>query len=410
MPRGTVLFTALWTSTVLGAAAMVGLMASLVITVGEGPAILLPLGIIAADTVLLSSMGLLIQRQRPGNRIAWVMGAGGALIVLVFLGFVVGASRYVFEGSDDLLGGVAALVAAVTLGPALFTPLAILPILFPDGRLPGPRWRLPVALAVALVLVPSVIWLLKPGPVNEGLPDNPLGLDASLTASLLGLSGVLPLGILIGGMLGIAAVITRSRRSTGVEREQMKWLLASVAVVALIVPLSFVEDAFLGRGDGFTVIDAAAMASLALLPVSVAIAILRYRLFEIDRIISRTLGWAVVTGALLVVFGGLVLGLQAVLVDVTQAQTLAVAASTLAAYGLFQPLRRGVQRAVDRRFDRSHYDAEQAAGAFADRLRDQVDLGDLERDLLAVTAETVRPTEVRVWLRDVTMPDLRPDP
>ena len=398
MRRGTIAFTVLWAATVVGAIAMVILMTGFLATVGEGPAILVPLGIIAADTVLLSSMGLLIERQRPGNRIAWVLGAGGALIVLVFLGFVVGATRYVQVGSDDLLGGLAALLAAVLLGPALFVPLALLPILFPDGRLPGRRWRLPVGLAIALILAPSVVGLIRPGPVNPELPDNPLGIDVPAVEALGGLGALLPLGILVGAVIGVAALTTRMRRSRGVEREQVKWLLGSIAVVAIAVPLSFV-DTFLGEADGFTIIDAAAMASVALIPVSVAIAILRYRLYEIDRIISRTLGWAIVTGSLLLVFGILVVGLQRLLSEVFEGTTLAVATSTLVTFALFQPVRRRVQGAVDRRFDRARYDGERAAAAFSERLRDQVDLADLRRDLLAVTSATLRPTHADVWVR-----------
>lgn len=406
MRRGTVAFQVLWIATAIGAVAMVLLMVNVLARIGEGPGILIPLGVIAADTVLLSSMGLLIERQRPGNRIAWVMGVGGALIVLVFLGFVVGASRFFLAGPEDVPGGFAGLVASVTLGPALFLPLAVLPILFPDGRLPGPRWRIPFALVVALVLVPSIAWLVKPGPVAGGLPDNPIGLDVPAAVALGGLGALLPLGVLGGAALAIAALATRFRRSDGIEREQLKWLLGSVAVVAVIVPVSFV-DTFLDEGDaGFTVIDAAAMASLALIPISVAIAILRYRLFDIDRIISRTVGWAVVTGALLLVFGALVLGLQAILVDVIQGPTLAVAISTLVAFALFQPIRRRVQTAVDRRFDRARYDGELAAAAFAERLRDQVDLADLRRDLLTVTRETVRPAQADVWVRTVTVGDM----
>jgi hypothetical protein len=409
MPRGTVLFGVLWAATTLGALVMVVLMTGFLVSIGAGLDIVILLGIIAADTVLLSTMGLLIERQRPGNRIAWVLGAGGALIVLVFNGFVVGATRYGLVGSDDLIGGVAAMVASTTLGPAMFVTFGLLPIIFPDGRLPGPRWRWPVAVVILLVLVPSVVGLVQPGPVAEGLPDNPIGLDAPAVVALRDLGGLLPLGLLAGAVLGVAAVATRFRRSAGVEREQMKWLLGSVAIIAVVVPLSF-ADAFLDESGGFTIIDAMAMASLALLPLSVGIAVLRYRLFEIDRIISRTLGWAAVTGAVAVVFVTLVLGLQAVFADVIQGQTLAVATSTLIAFALFQPIRRRVQATVDRRFDRDRYDGGRAAAAFAERVREQVDLGDLERDLLAVTAETLRPAGVVVWLRSVTANDATPIP
>ena len=135
------------------------------------------------------------------------------------------------------------------------------------------------------------------------------------------------------------------------------------------------------------------------MPAAIAIAVLRYRLYEIDRIISRTLSWATVTGVLLVVFAGLVVGLQALLSGVTQGQTLAVAASTLAAFALFQPVRRSVQRAVDRRFDRARYDSERTAAAFAERLRTEVDLEAVAVDLTGSVERALRPRTLGIWLK-----------
>lgn len=129
------------------------------------------------------------------------------------------------------------------------------------------------------------------------------------------------------------------------------------------------------------------------------VAILRYRLYEIDRLISRTIGWAIVTGLLVAVFAGAVVGLQALLAGFTQGQTLAVAASTLVAFALFQPVRRQVQRAVDRRFDRARYDAERTAGAFADRLRDETDIETVTADLTATTRAALAPAGLGIWIR-----------
>ena len=135
-------------------------------------------------------------------------------------------------------------------------------------------------------------------------------------------------------------------------------------------------------------------------PLAIGIAVVRYRLYEIDRIISRTIGWALVTGLLVAVFIGGVLALQALLADFTQGQTLAVAASTLVAFALFQPVRRRVQRAVDRRFDRARYDGERTAAAFAERLRDEVDLVTLAAELQGTVGAAVRPTISSLWLRE----------
>jgi hypothetical protein len=140
-------------------------------------------------------------------------------------------------------------------------------------------------------------------------------------------------------------------------------------------------------------------AGILAMPIAIGIAVTRYRLYEIDRLISRTIGWALVTGVLVAVFAGTVLGLQAVLARVTQGETLAVAASTLIAFALFQPVRRRVQRVVDRRFDRARYDGDRTAAAFAERLREQVDLAGLESDIAGVVDNALRPTSVGVWIR-----------
>src|SRR4051794_39798763 len=153
-------------------------------------------------------------------------------------------------------------------------------------------------------------------------------------------------------------------------------------------------------GDSFAAVVAisAGFVALIALPIAIGIAILRYRLYEIDRIVSRTIGWAIVSGVLAAVFVALVVTLQAVLAPVTRESTLAVAASTLVAFGLFQPLRRRVQRSVDRRFDRGRYDGQRMAGAFAERLRSEGDLATIRTSLAAAADDAVRPTSAAVWL------------
>jgi len=164
---------------------------------------------------------------------------------------------------------------------------------------------------------------------------------------------------------------------------------AGAAVENFLTSQSSLTESMLGFG-------------LAAIPISVAIAVLRYRLYEIDRIVSRTIGWALVTGILVVTFGILVVGLQALLQDVTQGGTLVVAVSTLVAASLFQPVRSRVQRAVDRRFDRARYDGDRVVARFGDRLRDHVDLDTLSGDIRSVADETVRPAVSAVWLRTAT--------
>ena len=182
--------------------------------------------------------------------------------------------------------------------------------------------------------------------------------------------------------------------------QQLKWLLAAAAVAAVALPLCVPSDPAT-RATSRTSLVVRASSPVAACPSRSAIAILRYRLYEIDRIVSRTIGWAIVTGILVAVFAGLVVGLQAILAPVTDENTLAVAASTLVAFALFQPVRRRVQRAVDRRFDRARYDGERTAAAFGERLRDEVDLAGLETDLAATVGLALRPGATGVWLRNV---------
>jgi hypothetical protein len=243
----------------------------------------------------------------------------------------------------------------------------------------------------------SLIGLIQPGPVEAELGINPLGVDVPAVASLreLGIA-LLPIGLLASAILAVASIVARFRRGGPPERAQVKWLLAAVALCAVLLPPSFIDD---NGSSGFSLLDTLAMASLALVPLSVGVAVTRYRLYEIDRIVSRTIGWALVTAVLLATFAGGVVVLQAVLAPVTRESTLAVAVSTLTAFALFQPLRRRVQRAVDRRFDRTGYDGQTTATMFADQIRNEVDLGRLRNTLVSTAAAAVRPTDARVWLR-----------
>jgi hypothetical protein len=208
--------------------------------------------------------------------------------------------------------------------------------------------------------------------------------------------------LVVALILGVTAVTLRFRRSRGVERAQLKWFVAANVALGTFVVLGFADGGFLGlvAGTNPTILDLLAYASSLLPPVAVGIAILRYRLFEIDRLIARTLSWAVVTGLLVGGFAAAVFALQAVLADFVQGQTVAVAASTLAAFALFQPLRRRVQSAVDRRFDRARYDAQRTVAEFSDRLRDEVDLAALSGDLDTTIRGAIAPRSLGIWLRE----------
>jgi len=202
------------------------------------------------------------------------------------------------------------------------------------------------------------------------------------------------LSIVLAAGLGVVAVAVRVRRSRGDEHQQLKWFLAAVSVAAIVVPLSMTDVA-----SSLPFLGTLSIASLGLIPVTVAIAIVRYRLYDIDRIISRTISYGLITAFLLAVFLAASLGLQTLLSSVTSTSSLAVAGSTLLVTGLFSPARRRVQRVVDRRFDRARYDGERSANAFATRMRDVTDLSTVAVDLDATIRRALAPSKVGVWLR-----------
>ena len=200
---------------------------------------------------------------------------------------------------------------------------------------------------------------------------------------------------LITFVAAIVAVWQRFRGGSSIERQQVKWLVAVVVVGAVVFPASFViKDPVVSN-----ILSIIGIVAFFGLPAVIGMAILRYRLYEIDRIISRTVGYGIVTALLGAVFVASILLLQAALQRFTQGQTVAVAASTLVVFALFQPVRRRVQTAVDRRFDRARYDAERTAEAFAGRLRAETDMSAVTSDLAATTKATVAPRSLSIWLR-----------
>ena len=295
------------------------------------------------------------------------------------------------------MAGLLGLVGGLGIYPTLIVAGPLLAVLFPDGRLPGPRWRWPVGLIAGMLALGSLLIVVRPGAISESLAANPLGVTG-----VRWLEAVAPLGESLGAIalmaslvLALVAVAIRYRRSGVAGREQMKWFVAANVLFAVLL--------FLGFADGATeptAFDVLGVASLSLPPIAVGIAILRYRLYEIDRLISRTLSYAVVTISLILVFVGGVLSLQAVFEPLTGGNTVAVAASTLIVAALFQPLRRRIQRIIDRRFNRARFDAQVTVDAFAVQLRDEVDLDRLRMALVATADDAVRPVHASLWLRN----------
>ena len=342
------------------------------------------------------ALGAVIVLRADGHIVGWLFAVAPAMMASVFACYGVG---YVLASSQppDLLGAWLGLVGGLLFPPAIILTLPAVALTFPTGTLPGPRWRWPVRLIAAMVAVRTLVAVIRPGPMFGGGPDNPLTpwLPA-VSPSVLEILGVLDaignLSILLAAGLGVAAIIVRFRRSHGDQRQQLKWFLAAMTPAAILLPISLIDSRF-------PLIDLLSVAMLPIVAVSVAIAILRYRLYDIDRFISRTISYGLITALLVAVFLIVNLGLQGLLSDVTSGNSLAVAGSTLLAAALFTPVRRRVQGIVDRRFDRARYDGERTASAFSVRMRDATDLPTVAHDLDVTVRRAIAPSSVGLWLR-----------
>lgn len=352
------------------------------------------LTVLVVTCVLVSYplVGTLVVIRRPDNPIGW-------LFVVLGLGFTVGyfsteyVGRALISGwplpGAALVGWIGNWSFVVDIGVAF----AWIPLLFPTGHLPGSRWRI-VAWALVITMTLGVASIaLRPGPLdatNFGDLANPFGVPGLASIHSM-IDAIYFPAIAILGLTCIGSLFVRFRRASTVERQQIKWLM--LATLSFLVTLG---AALATQGEAAFLL---ALIAAAGIPVSAGIAILRYRLWDIDRLVSRSIGWAMVTFLLVSVFAVAVVALQALLAPITSENTLAVAASTLIAFALFQPLRRRVQQAVDRRFDRARYDGQRTVDAFAERLRNDVDLDTLRASLLETAGQSVRPAGSGVWLR-----------
>jgi hypothetical protein len=373
----------------LGGAVLAVAVAAIVLTALIGQ---LSIGISAGVVIVLTfaAVGLVIVRRQPGNPIGWIM----VVFTLVYV-LGVAASDYAVLyyrlGHHGLpLAPLALLLSAVQAPSFAMFPMVIL--LFPDGRVPGRSWQWAartyaglVAFVLALLLAASAAALAdhdvrldsrgnltNSGHLAEWLANPPGWLIVPVIAA-----------IVIIGLSFVGHQVLSWRAADGDRRQQLKWLACGGAAAAASLLLA----AALGVGE--------LLAGLAALPVGIGVGILRYRLYDIDRIISRTLAYTLVTGLLIGVYAGLVLLATRVLSVHTP---VAVAAATLAAAALFTPLRRRVQHAVDRRFNRARYDADQTVAAFAARLKDAVDLDSIRDDLAGTVHQALEPAHVSVWV------------
>jgi hypothetical protein len=338
-------------------------------------------------------VGALLIAKRPTNLVGWILAASGLMVGIFPAGDSYAAYVMTTRGRPDALAVVGAWAQGWYWYLLLALALIYLPLFFPDGRLPSRRWFL-FALVMGIVTLTLVIL----GALTDTLTgqdvhyriENPIGIEG------LGPSESLPVfpvfGVLLGfGLVGaIAAVVVRFRRARGIERQQMKWFLYAAALI----------PSFLVQGYLPGILSSAVLGLIILaLPTAIGIAVLRYRLYDIDVVVNRTLVYGSLTVTLALVYLGGVVSLQYVFrVFAGSESPLAVVVSTLAIAALFNPLRHRVQDFVDRRFYRRKYDAAKTLEAFAFRLRDETDLDALRDHLLGVVRETMQPAHTSLWL------------
>ncbi len=354
--------------------------------------------------VIFAIVAALIVSRQPRNTIGWVM--------------MVPVGLYVVGGPiENYIGHLAPSTPTPTVPFLLMLwfnswnwlllifPLLFIPLLFPNGRPPTPRWRwvsvAAIAWAALFVLLATLPQQINAGTTPNLVFDNPIGILGTDTVERL-------VGVWIVGLLALAvacavALFVRYRRANETEREQIKWLLYACALFLVVYVGGFANVLGGTPSLGGYIWGVLFGLSVITLPAAIGIAILRYRLYDIDLLINRTLVYASLTATLALVYVGSVVSLQAALRSLTgQESTLAVVASTLAIAALFNPLRRRVQAFVDRRFYRRKYDAAKTLAAFNARLRDETDLDTLGRDLMGVVRDAIQPEHVSLWLRSDT--------
>jgi uncharacterized membrane protein YhaH (DUF805 family) len=345
---------------------------------------------VALAVVSAAAVGALVASRRPRHPVGWLLlGVGLAVAVSVL------SEPYVKYG---LLVRPGSVPGARSLVPLLYSTWLVglgcagfVLLLTPTGSLPSPGWRWWARVAAAAPVLVVLGFAVQPDPMAPEYLGNPLAVPA-LAPGLLAaaLAGIVV--IVAGLVVGAGSLVLRFRRAHGTDRPQLRWLAVAAACAPALL-LAALVAVVLGR-------DAVVLASLslcvALLPLATGAAILRYRLYDLDRIISRTLAYGLLTVLLGLGYAAVVLGLGRLL---PEGSSLVVAAATLAVAALFQPLRRRLQAVVDRRFNRRRHDAARIIQGFSARLRDQVDLDDLSAEVLAVVDQTMQPTQASLWLR-----------
>ena len=346
-----------------------------------------------------AAVGMLVAVRRPGNPLGWLLLGCGVVFSLQGGSVAYSILDYRLHHGTLPLGRVA-IALQPTWAAGLVLVAGVL-WLFPDGHLPTGRWRRVGGVLWAAGLLFGafmfVPWAIAAAgrTVRVDANGTPVAMDhpAGLGLVWVVIENIGFFALLISWVVWLALQVPKFRKSSGERRLQLKWLYSGAAVFIVCLGFGLFQS---NNATGLAaVVGGVLAAGVAALPIALGIGILKYRLYEIDRIISRTLAYAIVTGLLVGVYAGLVLLATEVL---RFSSPVAVAAATLAAAALFSPLRRWVQRIVDRRFNRAHYDAEETVAAFAGRLRGSVDLASIQEELAATVDQAFEPTHVSVWV------------
>ena len=346
----------------------------------------------SAATASAVLVGLLLIVRAPGNRIGPLLLATGGLLATAY-----GLSSYELTGATETPpragAALAGQISHVLFVLPIVIALVVIPLVFPGGHLISKRWRPILWLLILALVARSIAILVGPSMVDE--LENPLHVAAlEPLAAWLGAFASATSVIGFGG--AAAAVWVRYRHGDLIQRQQVKWLLAVAGLAAIFFPVAFIVPVQELANVAFIL----GVGTLVALPMAIAVAILRYHLYEIDRIISRTVAYLLITALLVAAYALAILLLQGPLGTITGGDTISVALSTLVVAALFQPLRRRVQAIVDRRFDRARFDAERTTAAFSERLRDEVDIATVTGDLDATVRAALKPTALGLWLRE----------
>ena len=387
---------ATWSTVAL--AVLLGATSAIFIALGPGRAGVVEALFLGLPGVAFTVVGVLMALRRPENTV------GRLCLAIGVLWLVVGASDAVATwaalAGEFRLAGLASVLGSCWV-PALGLMATHLPLRLPDGALVSPSWRWYSRFCTAVIVVISIGIATEPGLVAD-VPgtENPLAVD--LSVALGPLFPLFPLSF-VGA---IASLVLRYRRAAGIARQQIRVVAFGAAVFVAVYVLTLVPQLTLAPDHPWLedVLSAVTLVAYTAIPGAIGVAVFRYRLYDIDVVVNRTLVYSALTATLVAAYLGSVLTLQFALSPLTERSDLAVAGSTLAAAALFRPARARIQALVDRRFYRSRYDAARTLETFTGRLREQVDIEALQSDLHAVVRDTVQPTHVSLWLRPAAEP------